>query len=848
MSMSHSVQSLPGSPSAASASTSTSTSISSRFDVDVDHEELELEPVAAPTATPTPTPDRQTLLDGLKACLSPASYWTTLPEAYQIDKEFVLACLRRSRALPHKSDFERKFPQSLRFDRDVILAFCARPDFPELYDTRHLYPPECLISDKDVMLAYCSKIPRSLQECAEDLTDDRDVVEAAIALDGLELQYASPRLQEDEQVVRHACCSDGRALEFCPPGPLRNSLSQDRDFMLQVLRKQGGPMLKFASESLRDDRELVLVALANGMRFRFCPPIYQTDESFLLEALQHKAELYLEINRPTQSGFDLALTAVVSPTSTPAVLEKAVALVPSLQTNRQVALAIAQHGSRDYITTYFIEGNGQFRDDKEIVLAVLKKDVGYFSHVSDRLKADKDVLIASMNRTTALDVLKIVSPQLQERHPEITVHAIRVVSSSNLRYLRPYVQPDSLWRTKPVAIAWIQRGNRCMNHFTGFYDDPEFALEVAAHCCTDFHLMAADLRASLDFMQQAVDRNGCVVRFASTDLQSNCALLVRAVAQTSYALWPDSPVTPEQLEDYVDTKLNLQKLFMEEFLRGIAISNPRLPPPRRSALPLLDRGVETSEAFKRLIAEFLGVPFGTDLALLRAAQSNLRGHRPSNPPPPHPQHPVVERDIAQLHLHPADEDFFPGLAFGGANRIRRAGRPVLLWDVEPEDELDWVPRPEGEDLPQGLFEIAPGPAEAQQEPAEPVNRVAANAVVEQGIQRRAVAVLQFRRPRIQRPHLPARLQPLVRGIRGVVHLDRHALHRQAVLHDELPVENPPVPILAHHPRLVAVALDDHVNNIDDGIANEDENEAERLDDMMFPPMELQDDFFDLLGG
>eukprot|EP00980_Cylindrotheca_fusiformis_P025652 scaffold14336_cov46-Cylindrotheca_fusiformis.AAC.1 len=47
-------------------------------------------------------------------------HWTkTLPEEWQVDKEFVLTALKHSLTLPDKSDFERKLPQSLRFDKDV---------------------------------------------------------------------------------------------------------------------------------------------------------------------------------------------------------------------------------------------------------------------------------------------------------------------------------------------------------------------------------------------------------------------------------------------------------------------------------------------------------------------------------------------------------------------------------------------------------------------------------------------------------------------------------------------------------------------------------------------------------
>ena len=65
---------------------------------------------------------------------------------------------------------------------------------------------------------------------------------------------------------------------------------------------------------------------------------------------------------------------------------------------------------------------------------------------------------------------------------------------------------------------------------------------------------------------------------------------------------------------------------MVEFLRGIAIHDQATIPPANRCigkLPLLYLGLETSSAFKRKIAEYVGVPTGEELQLLRAASCGL---------------------------------------------------------------------------------------------------------------------------------------------------------------------------------------------------------------------------------
>eukprot|EP00529_Nitzschia_sp_RCC80_P007716 CAMPEP_0113447106 /NCGR_PEP_ID=MMETSP0014_2-20120614/4065_1 /TAXON_ID=2857 /ORGANISM="Nitzschia sp." /LENGTH=1261 /DNA_ID=CAMNT_0000338247 /DNA_START=522 /DNA_END=4307 /DNA_ORIENTATION=+ /assembly_acc=CAM_ASM_000159 len=171
-------------------------------------------------------------------------YWSTLPSSLQKSKEFILQALTKSKTLPSKTEFERKWDINLRQDRDVVLAWAVRPDFVHNFHERHLFLPGPLGGDKDVIMAYCRKIPRSLQEASDDLCDDRDVVEAAIQCNGLELQYGSLRLQQDYDLVKKACISNGEALVLCPYGcETRRRLLEDAQFMHDVVLSP-----KFATE------------------------------------------------------------------------------------------------------------------------------------------------------------------------------------------------------------------------------------------------------------------------------------------------------------------------------------------------------------------------------------------------------------------------------------------------------------------------------------------------------------------------------------------------------------------------------------------------------------------------
>ena len=575
---------------------------------------------------------RRVLLDAVKR--DAKQTWPTLSESQRRDKEFVLAALS-SQSLPSKNSLERSIPQSLRFDRDVVLAWVAREDFENLYYQRHLYPPGCLTGDKEVMMAYCQKIPRSLQECSEELCNDYDVVQAAITLQGLELQYASLRLQQDESLVRLACQTQGRALEYCPPGQVRNKLTADKEFMSMVLRNDGGPMLKLCSEEMRHDPELLLEALTFGMHVRDVPKEIWHDRSFLVQAIQRNATLYTELVHTTpqelhsQQSIDLAIAAVTAPNATMDIFKTCLRNCPALAQNRQAVLAICQHSNetdKDWMTEFLQSSN--FQDDKEIMLAAVQQDCRLFTSASDRLRQDVDIILASITDGSAWTMLKTIAWSIQRVNPELTAKCIQHVNQRNLRYVPAHV-PEEAWQQRCVCLAWIRRGGRILEAIERQLDE-ELCLAIAESNWSEFHKCGETLLADKAFILQAVQKDGRVLRFASSEIQHDFWVVAQAVANHKDSLPLPRGISAADFSSSLQQKLDLQKTFMNCFLRGIAIvPEPTVPPALRSPLTLLDKGQETSEALKKLVAEYLGVPVGSQLKLLRTAQSVLNS--PSAP-------------------------------------------------------------------------------------------------------------------------------------------------------------------------------------------------------------------------
>jgi hypothetical protein len=143
---------------------------------------------------------------------------------------------------------------------------------------------------------------------------------------------------------------------------------------------------------------------------------------------------------------------------------------------------------------------------------------------------------------------------------------------------------------------------------------------------------------------QALELDGRIFRCVAPELLQEVDVQLMAVANYYNHIPAGTDTTGEQylgcymdvaaLARHIHQRLQLHDIFCHDFWGAIAATPPprrphrplsQPPPPPCPLLMLVDCGVETSYAFKTLIAEYLGVPLGGDeeLSLLRRARSHL---------------------------------------------------------------------------------------------------------------------------------------------------------------------------------------------------------------------------------
>ena len=199
-------------------------------------------------------------------------------EELKADKEVVMKAVTNSRALCYASE-------EMRADKDIVMAAVLNDSY-ELQ-----YASEILKADKELVMVAVRRQGMSLYYSSEEMRADKEVVLKAVGSDGRALKDASKSLRADKEVVR-AALKDNRhedirfidyiAYElFDDIDILRGILKRDyRDltystlpkklreklknkFLFLDLVKRDGYKLRFASDDLRKDKEVVFEALKN---------------------------------------------------------------------------------------------------------------------------------------------------------------------------------------------------------------------------------------------------------------------------------------------------------------------------------------------------------------------------------------------------------------------------------------------------------------------------------------------------------------------------------------------------------------------------------------------------------
>ena len=287
------------------------------------------------------------------------------PEHILADKDFMIKAVKRNGlTLKYASD-------ELKNDAEVVLAAIEGGDVCGYFAEALEFASDELKDDKSIVMAAVSRRGEALRFASDRLRCDRDVVMAAVDQSGWALEYASDELRNDEEVVLTAiqggddtCNGYSFAMEYAS-----EELKSNKEFMIKAIELTEGEAFAKASDTLKNDKEIVLIAVKN------CSPPHQCDPTIVLAYAsdQMKADKDVVLAAVRRNGWSLNYAS------------------EELKADRDVVLVATINNP--WSLTY---ASPTLRADKEFMMYVVKAVGEYpLQYASAEIRNDPDILKAA---------------------------------------------------------------------------------------------------------------------------------------------------------------------------------------------------------------------------------------------------------------------------------------------------------------------------------------------------------------------------------------------------------------------------------------------------------------------
>lgn len=219
--------------------------------------------------------------------------------------------------------------------------------------------------------------------------ENKNKVLKAVKEDGLLLKYASETLRNDRELVIEAIKNNDWALEFA-------SDELKKDFLICVmacLKKSNKNLMRFISPELKSNRYFILTLVLEDISFfSYCDKSLKVDKEFILEVIKRGKKsasynIYTYISKTLRKDKDIIFEGI----------------------------------KHKLFHTYNIPL--EFRDNKEIMIELIKIDSSILEYASDRLKDnEKIVKLAIENNPFAI---LYASDRLQ-RNKKLLLKAVKI--------------------------------------------------------------------------------------------------------------------------------------------------------------------------------------------------------------------------------------------------------------------------------------------------------------------------------------------------------------------------------------------------------------------------------------
>jgi hypothetical protein len=275
-------------------------------------------------------------------------------------------------------------------------------------------------------------------------------------------------------------------------------------------------------------------------------------------------------------------------------------------------------------------------EDRDLVLKLCAYNANVYFHLSSALRQDEGILEVALTKIPR-NVL-FINADVQGMYPGLVALAIERLPLS-IPCHRELVQGcirESLWAHRNVALAWASAGGHFLDDYfpEEFNDDEELLVAFLQNECGFQVKPTPRLLGDKQFMLRAVKAHPAFLGKVAKELAGDWDLLMAAMAnpRITFISWNQlakggwvGHIEGSVFDFWIGAsktvrdKLRSHDIFVKLMLGSMMASTGGSTTP----LTLLNQGKETSLAFTKPIAEYLGVPMGEELRMLREACKNL---------------------------------------------------------------------------------------------------------------------------------------------------------------------------------------------------------------------------------
>eukprot|EP00928_Gymnodinium_smaydae_P056324 TRINITY_DN39720_c0_g1_i1.p1 TRINITY_DN39720_c0_g1~~TRINITY_DN39720_c0_g1_i1.p1 ORF type:complete len:544 (-),score=132.02 TRINITY_DN39720_c0_g1_i1:17-1648(-) len=273
----------------------------------------------------------------------------------------------------------------------------------------------------------------------------------------------------------------------------------DAEVMLAAIDPSSGSAMQHASESLRNDREFVLRAVAkNGDALQFAAQEFWSDRAVLLSAVRTSASALALAPTSLQADREVVMAAVRAYRDGADALSWA---SPALRADREVVRQALRCSGK---ALRFVSDS--LRADRELVLLAISKSSQAFQYAAEELRGDRAFVLEAVRSGLGCEALSFASAEVRG-DASVVREAMRSSYSVAFAYAAPALLAD-----RGFVLDAVQRSGLLLS-----YADPQ-------------------LRADREVVLSAVRNHGEALRFASTELKADRSIVLEAVRCNSEAL------------------------------------------------------------------------------------------------------------------------------------------------------------------------------------------------------------------------------------------------------------------------------------------------------------------------